>query len=118
MPHTGVVALDQPGWVMLCSDGLWNYCSDPTELSALVESTVADRPGEPAGAPDRAVDPAALAEALVAWAVEQGGHDNITVALARFDPVAAVVGDPDDESGDRVDGVDATPREEPEQAGV
>ena len=94
VPHTAVVALDQPGWVMLCSDGLWNYCSDPAELSALVERTVADLRGEPsAGAGDGAVDPAALAEALVAWAVEQGGHDNITVALARFDPVTAAVGD-------------------------
>ena len=90
VPHTAVVALDQPGWVMLCSDGLWNYCSDPAELSALVERTVAGRAGEPSRGADRAVDPAALVEALVAWAVEQGGHDNITVALARFDPVAAV----------------------------
>ena len=28
----------------------------------------------------------ALAGALVDWANAQGGHDNITVALARYDP--------------------------------
>jgi membrane protein len=31
-------------------------------------------------------DPLPLAEALVAWANDQGGHDNITVTLARINP--------------------------------
>ena len=75
VPHTAVVALDRPGWVLLCSDGLWNYASDPADMAALVGRTAQD--GESA---------VEVAEALTAWAVEQGGHDNITVALARFDP--------------------------------
>jgi serine/threonine protein phosphatase PrpC len=59
-----------PGWLLVCSDGLWNYCSDADQLRDLVNK----QPPEPL----------ARAEALVAWANEQGGHDNITVTLARI----------------------------------
>jgi serine/threonine protein phosphatase PrpC len=31
-------------------------------------------------------EPLPLAEALVSWANQQGGQDNITVALARVEP--------------------------------
>lgn len=58
------------GWLLVCSDGLWNYCSAGDDLRQLV----ARQPTEPL----------ACAEALVTWANEQGGHDNITVALARI----------------------------------
>ena len=27
-PHTASLQLVEDGWLMLCSDGLWNYCSD------------------------------------------------------------------------------------------
>ena len=60
-----------PGWLLVCSDGLWNYASDPSALRAQVDA---------AGT----TDPPALAQALVEWAIGQGGHDNITVALARL----------------------------------
>lgn len=72
-PRTAVVDVTAPGWLMLCSDGLWNYCSAPEDLAALLAAT-AGRVG---------TEPVALCEALTAWANEQGGHDNITVALAR-----------------------------------
>ncbi|MVA76151.1 serine/threonine protein phosphatase [Auraticoccus sp. F435] len=71
--QTGAVPLDRPGWVLVCSDGLWNYASDPQQLQQLVRAQVG------AGA----TGPTQLAAALVAWANEQGGRDNITVALAR-----------------------------------
>lgn len=64
-----------PGWLMVCSDGLWNYASEPVQLQAVVRSGLAR-----AGA-----DPAALTGWLVQWANDQGGRDNITVALARLD---------------------------------
>jgi len=73
VPRTGSIALNVPGWLMVCSDGLWNYCSDAGDLQALVAATSA-RTG---------ADPLPLAEALVAWANAQGGRDNISVALAR-----------------------------------
>lgn len=74
-PAVSRAALDSPGWLLLCSDGLWNYCSAAPALAELV-STHAQRHGP---------DPTALAESLVSWANEQGGADNITVALARIE---------------------------------
>jgi serine/threonine protein phosphatase PrpC len=61
------------GWILVCSDGLWNYCSEAAELRDLLREKAAAANG----------DPLATADALVAWANEQGGHDNITAALAR-----------------------------------
>ena len=81
VPRTAVQSLDEPGWLLVCSDGLWNYCSAAPDLAELLHAKVA------ASSDPSSPDPAALAEALVAWANEQGGHDNITVALARLEPV-------------------------------
>ncbi len=75
-PHTDHVELTEDGWLLVCSDGLWNYCSDATELRGLVGSTVTSL--GPAG-----LDPLTLAEALTDFANAKGGADNITVALAR-----------------------------------
>jgi serine/threonine protein phosphatase PrpC len=76
-PRTGSVELHVPGWLMVCSDGLWNYCSAAADLQALVASVGATTSN------GSAPDPLPLAEALVAWANAQGGRDNISVALAR-----------------------------------
>ena len=77
-PATASMKLVEPGWLLVCSDGLWNYCSEALDLAALVQKTAST---SPAGA-----EPLALAGALVDWANAQGGHDNITVALARIHP--------------------------------
>lgn len=74
-PHTHSVDLAGPGWLMLCSDGLWNYCSDAKELQQLIGDILAK--GTPA-------EPIALARALVGFANNAGGADNITVAFARI----------------------------------
>lgn len=73
-PRTVVRLLTGPGWVVLCSDGLWNYCSDPAALARTLRSVAEGAPA-----------PLDLARGLVAWANERGGQDNITVALARVD---------------------------------
>ncbi len=73
-PVTTSTDLDASGWVLLCSDGLWNYASDASALAALVKEK------DDASSPD----PLTLAGALVDWANAQGGVDNITVALARI----------------------------------
>ena len=65
--------VDGPGWLLVCSDGMWNYASDPVRLVELI------REAEAAGA----VDATAIAESLAAYANACGGHDNVTVALAR-----------------------------------
>ena len=75
-PHTASVRLAEDGWLMLCSDGLWNYCSDAAGLRDLVASTVA-------GLGEHGLHPPTLAQTLVDFANAQGGVDNITVALAR-----------------------------------
>ena len=69
---TSTTTATTPGWLLVCSDGLWNYCSTADEL----HKVVAAQPSEPLS----------RAEGLVQWANEQGGHDNITVTLARIAP--------------------------------
>src|SRR5215216_4538024 len=73
MPRTGSVQAVRPGWLVVCSDGLWNYASQASELQTLIAdlSAVDD-------------DPLGLCLELVAWANDQGGKDNIAVALARL----------------------------------
>lgn len=72
VPRTGSALLNRSGWVLVCSDGLWNYASAAADLQALFAEL-----SEPAAS---ALD---LAEALVRWANARGGRDNISVALAR-----------------------------------
>ena len=77
-PTTATMTLAAPGWLLVCSDGLWNYCSAAQDLAALVRETSSASPA--------AAEPLALAEALVSWAKAQGGQDNISAALARIQP--------------------------------
>jgi serine/threonine protein phosphatase PrpC len=74
-PECVSLAIDGPGWLLVCSDGLWNYASQLDELAELVHGL---HPGSG--------DPLPLAAALVDWANAAGGHDNITAALARCQP--------------------------------
>ncbi|WP_272941268.1 PP2C family serine/threonine-protein phosphatase [Kribbella flavida] len=73
-PRTTTLRVQQPGWLLVCSDGLWNYCSEAAPLGDLVRQTAAANGN----------DPLATSSALVDWANAQGGQDNITVALARL----------------------------------
>ena len=36
VPSTGSVTLSGPGWLMVCSDGLWNYTSEASALQSLI----------------------------------------------------------------------------------
>ncbi|EPH03357.1 hypothetical protein HMPREF1531_01416 [Propionibacterium sp. oral taxon 192 str. F0372] len=73
-PRVSVATAEGDGWFLVCSDGLWNYASDPSEMSELVAAIVREL-GEPT--------PLELASRLVGWANTQGGADNVTVAVAR-----------------------------------
>ena len=64
---------DTPGWLLVCSDGLWNYVSLAEDVRALIATHTATDPS-----------PLAVADQLVAFANSKGGHDNITAALARL----------------------------------
>lgn len=74
VPRTGTMTVEEDGWLLVCSDGLWNYASEPAALRAEVDKAATTQPH-------------ALAAHLVAFATAAGGHDNITVALARFGDV-------------------------------
>jgi serine/threonine protein phosphatase PrpC len=56
------------GYLLLCSDGLWNYAPEPHQIAELVK-------------PSECRDATAIAYHLVEFARSQGGHDNITVAI-------------------------------------
>jgi PPM family protein phosphatase len=72
LPEVVRHAVEGSGALLLCTDGLWNYLQDPTEIAA----RVAEQDGG---------DAIAVARALVGFANEQGGRDNITVALLRVE---------------------------------
>jgi serine/threonine protein phosphatase PrpC len=54
--------IEANGHLLVCTDGLWNYLPDPTEM----------------------IQNGANARDLVAYANDQGGHDNITAALLHI----------------------------------
>lgn len=86
-PRVAMLPLDGDGWLLVCSDGIWNYASAPAEIDRVLRDALTADPG-PTGVID-------VCETMVAWANEQGGKDNITVALARVgSPVRYRVVDP------------------------
>jgi serine/threonine protein phosphatase PrpC len=75
LPRSGAFTVVDPGHLILCSDGLWNYLADPAELAATVRAHL--RAG------GTLVD---AARGLVEFANAAGGADNITVALVPVRP--------------------------------
>lgn len=63
------------GTLLLCTDGFWNYAADPATIADLLADTTAQ-------------DCLSAARKLVDFANQQGGRDNITVALLRLCPSA------------------------------
>ncbi len=106
-----------PGYLLLCSDGVWNHIPDADRLAALLTGD----------------DVLADARALVDAALADGGHDNATVALLPLDPadgegewdprpdgsddtgpiLIPLDGDDEDDWDDRDDGDRATDGEDP-----
>jgi serine/threonine protein phosphatase PrpC len=72
-PHVLKFEPPGPGVLLVCSDGLWNYLPEAAKL--------AER-----ALPAALTDPLAAAGALVTFAIEAGGADNITAVLAPFPP--------------------------------
>ncbi|PRY33571.1 PP2C family serine/threonine-protein phosphatase [Pseudosporangium ferrugineum] len=69
-PRTATLEGGQPGLLVLCSDGLWNYLTEPAAFAGTVRRAVREAP-----------DLVSAARALTAFANEQGGADNTTVVL-------------------------------------
>jgi serine/threonine protein phosphatase PrpC len=83
-PHVTRFEPPGPGAVLLCSDGLWNYLPGAADLARRV-------------LPGALSDPLAAAAALVSFAIDAGGADNITAVLAPFPPgrpAGAAAGEP------------------------
>ncbi|HTD14431.1 MAG TPA: protein phosphatase 2C domain-containing protein [Chthoniobacterales bacterium] len=78
-PDIAIYPVTEPGLLLLCSDGLWNYVPESTTLYGVVRSHTLIPPPE-----SDSLLP--LAEALVKYACAQGGADNISVALTRIAP--------------------------------
>src|SRR5690348_15640256 len=72
-PHVATFTPPGPGVLLLCSDGLWNYQPEAAGLAGLA-------------LPGALTDPLGTAAALVEFALQAGGADNITVVLATFPP--------------------------------
>ena len=79
-PHVATFTPPGPGVLLLCSDGLWNYQPEAAGLAGLA-------------LPGALTDPLGAAAALVTFALEAGGADNITVVLAPFPPRAPKSGE-------------------------
>jgi serine/threonine protein phosphatase PrpC len=61
---------------VLCSDGLWNYLTDPADFADAARRHLAGN------------DLLTAARSLTAYANECGGADNITVALIPVTPAS------------------------------
>ena len=70
-PHVARFEPPGPGIVMVCSDGLWNYQPEAAGLAQIA-------------LPDAFNDPSSAADALLKFALDAGGMDNITIVLVPF----------------------------------
>lgn len=73
VPELATHTFALPATLVLCSDGLWNYLDTNDAMAIKIRELRSE-----------ATQPVDLAEALVAFANEQGGRDNITVAIAEL----------------------------------
>ncbi len=67
-PHVARFTPPGPGVVLVCSDGLWNYRPDAADLAEIA-------------LPEAFNDPSTAADALLKFALDAGGMDNITIVL-------------------------------------
>ncbi|MFC4493341.1 PP2C family protein-serine/threonine phosphatase [Streptomyces ovatisporus] len=75
-PHTASFKPDGPGVVVVCTDGLWNYAESAEQMAAVLPPDAGERPLQ-------------SARRLVGYALDGGGHDNVTVAVVPFRMTAA-----------------------------
>ncbi|MFI1966157.1 PP2C family protein-serine/threonine phosphatase [Streptomyces pathocidini] len=70
-PHTATFEPGRPGSVLVCTDGLWNYAESPGEMALATPEDARARPLH-------------AARTLVGYALDGGGHDNVTVTVVPF----------------------------------
>jgi PPM family protein phosphatase len=67
-PNLITFTIPSAGYLLLCTDGLWNYAPDPTYLHHLVLQAPSS-------------DSLEISRHLISYANQQGGQDNITVGI-------------------------------------
>jgi serine/threonine protein phosphatase PrpC len=86
-PHVARFEPPGPGVLLLCSDGLWNYQPEAANLAEMA-------------LPRALTDPLGAAQALVKFALDAGGGDNVTVVLAPFPPARSIPADSEEKLPD------------------
>ncbi len=70
-PEPGIATIDGvDGWLLVCSDGLWNYADTPAALPRAADVGPNGDAGD-------------MCARLIAFARGRGGHDNVTAVVAR-----------------------------------
>jgi PPM family protein phosphatase len=67
-PHLMTFHIPSQGYLLLCTDGLWNYAPDPAYLYHTLQQSPTP-------------DSLAIVRHLIGYANQQGGQDNITVSI-------------------------------------
>ncbi|WP_107451679.1 PP2C family protein-serine/threonine phosphatase, partial [Actinacidiphila rubida] len=80
-PHVAAFQPDEPGVILVCTDGLWNYAESAAEMAEAVPADARARPLH-------------SARALLGLALDGGGHDNVTVAVLPFPAAVSRAGSP------------------------
>ncbi len=70
-PEVVQLRVETSGTLLLCTDGFWNYASTSEKIAELLKAK-------------EETEALAIGRELVAFANEQGGRDNVTVALLRL----------------------------------
>lgn len=68
IPNITTFPIPGAGYLLLCTDGLWNYAPDPAYLHHLIQQAPA-------------ADCLSISQHLIRYANQQGGQDNITVGI-------------------------------------
>lgn len=74
-PEMVRLAISEPGILLLCTDGLWNYAPTEADIERLIHAA-------------EGMDALETGRSLVAFANAEGGHDNITAAILHCSPAA------------------------------
>ncbi len=71
-PTIATISLPRHGWLLACTDGLWNYAETPSALANASQGAF------------WTADALGICQRLVEYARERGGQDNITAAVAEI----------------------------------
>lgn len=77
IPQLDTIRIEQAGRLVMCTDGLWNYAPEASDIATLLDAL----PAEAASI--------AAARALADFAIAAGGHDNVTVAVIDVIPAGS-----------------------------